>query len=185
MTDRPGRLLPHPPLAPAAAPADPLSDVLKTVRLRGAVFFMLDMSAPWAGAMPDGTVLAPLIVPNAEQVISYHVIVRGTCWGGLLGGAPERFHAGDVIVFPHGDGYYLSTTRQSSLEPNLEESLGFMRGQLTGQIPFLVQGGGGGAERLEVVCGFLGCDLRPFNPLLGTLPRVLHVKRPAAEPGNR
>lgn len=25
------------------------------------------------------------------------------------------------------------------------------------------------------VCGFLGCDLRPFNPLLAALPRRLHV----------
>jgi hypothetical protein len=27
-----------------------------------------------------------------------------------------------------------------------------------------------------VVCGFLGCDLRPFNPLIATLPRLLHLK---------
>jgi AraC-like DNA-binding protein len=26
------------------------------------------------------------------------------------------------------------------------------------------------------VCGFLGCDSRPFNPLLESLPRILHVK---------
>jgi AraC-like DNA-binding protein len=27
----------------------------------------------------------------------------------------------------------------------------------------------------EVVCGFLGCDAQPFNPLLATLPRMIHV----------
>jgi AraC-like DNA-binding protein len=27
-----------------------------------------------------------------------------------------------------------------------------------------------------LVCGYLGCDARPFNPLLSTLPKVLHVK---------
>ena len=26
-----------------------------------------------------------------------------------------------------------------------------------------------------MVCGFLGCDLRPFNPLIGALPRMLHL----------
>jgi len=31
------------------------------------------------------------------------------------------------------------------------------------------------------VCGFLGCDLRPFNPLVATLPRLLHL--PAADDG--
>ena len=29
---------------------------------------------------------------------------------------------------------------------------------------------GGGPERATVVCGFLGCDARPFNPLLAALP---------------
>jgi AraC-like DNA-binding protein len=32
-------------------------------------------------------------------------------------------------------------------------------------------------ERAEVISGFMGCDARPFNPLLSTLPRVIHVAR--------
>ena len=53
---RPGRdsrLLPRPSaLAPesvaaASASADALSDVLRTVRLTGALFFLVDASAPW------------------------------------------------------------------------------------------------------------------------------------------
>ena len=63
MTERPDPLLDHPkpteptPLSPLR---DPLSDLLRTVRLRGSVFFMLDMSSPWAAGMPDGTTLAVL-----------------------------------------------------------------------------------------------------------------------------
>jgi AraC-like DNA-binding protein len=34
-----------------------------------------------------------------------------------------------------------------------------------------------------VICGFLGCDARPFNPLLSTLPRVIHVPRRSPEDG--
>ena len=30
------------------------------------------------------------------------------------------------------------------------------------------------AERTRFVCGFLGCDTRPFNPLLDSLPRIVH-----------
>ena len=26
-----------------------------------------------------------------------------------------------------------------------------------------------------LVCGFLGCDLKPFNPLIAALPRILHL----------
>jgi AraC-like DNA-binding protein len=32
------------------------------------------------------------------------------------------------------------------------------------------------------VCGFLGCDARPFNPLLNALPRVIHVSDRAGGP---
>jgi AraC-like DNA-binding protein len=33
-----------------------------------------------------------------------------------------------------------------------------------------------------LVCGFLGCDLQPFNPLISALPRMLHL--PAARAGD-
>jgi AraC-like DNA-binding protein len=33
----------------------------------------------------------------------------------------------------------------------------------------------------NIACGFLGCDLRPFNPLIAALPRLLHI--PAASDG--
>jgi AraC-like DNA-binding protein len=35
--------------------------------------------------------------------------------------------------------------------------------------------GGGGPDRARLVCGFLGCDERPFNPLLTALPPVIHL----------
>jgi len=52
-----------------------------------------------------------------------------------------------------------------------------------GKIPFVIQEGGGGPGRTDIVCGFLACDMRPFNPVLATMPRLLHVKRrPQAKP---
>jgi len=40
---------------------------------------------------------------------------------------------------------------------------------------------GGGPERARIVCCFLGCDDRPYNPLLTALPAVIHLS--AAGPG--
>ena len=108
MTERPDSLPRHPAPAAVAAPIrDPLSDVLRTVRLRGAVFFMLDVSTPWTAAMPDGETLAPIAVPQSQQVISFHVITRGSCWGGLPDDPSHHLETGDVIVFPRGDGYFM------------------------------------------------------------------------------
>ena len=42
-------------------------------------------------------------------------------------------------------------------------------------LPMFYELGGGGAERARIVCCFLGCDQRPFNPLLTALPRVIHL----------
>jgi AraC-like DNA-binding protein len=50
----------------------------------------------------------------------------------------------------------------------------------TTPLPFVYELGGGGAERVRIVCCFLGCDERPYNPLLTSLPTVIHL--PAAGP---
>jgi len=177
MTERPDSLLRHPEPAATAGPVrDPLSDVLRTVRLRGAVFFMLDISSPWTAGMPDGETLAPIVVPQSQQVISFHVITRGSCWGGLPDDPSHHLETGDVIVFPRGDGYFMSIPPQPARPPNVERAFGFMRKMTSGQPPFVVTDGGGGPDQLGVICGFLGCDVRPFNPLLATLPRMLHIK---------
>ena len=41
-------------------------------------------------------------------------------------------------------------------------------------LPLVYEMGGGGPER-RLVCGFLGCDERPFNLLLTALPPVIHL----------
>jgi AraC-like DNA-binding protein len=154
-----------------------LSDVLRTVRLTGAVFFVTEASSPWVLELPDGAMLAPAILPGAQHVLSYHVVIHGSGWGGLPDGAPVRLEAGDVLVFPHGDPYVMSIERGVRGGPDLTALLAFFRQMAAGQLPFTVSEGGGGPGSLDLVCGFLGCDARPFNPLLAALPRVLHVRR--------
>ncbi len=46
-----------------------------------------------------------------------------------------------------------------------------------GRLPFVVEEGGDLPQRVGVVCGFLGCDALPFNPVLSTLPRLLPLRR--------
>ena len=46
-----------------------------------------------------------------------------------------------------------------------------------GQLPFVVAEGGGGPATTRYVCGFLGCEARPFNPLLGALAPLIRTRR--------
>lgn len=162
----------------SAVMIDPLADVLRRVKLSGALFFMIDAGAPWRVDVPQGKVFASIILPRAQHVISYHIVTRGSCWGRLNGGAPIALETGDIIVIPHGNAYGITITPNDPSTMDLATVLGFFRSMAAGELPFTIEEGGGGSERLNLVCGFLGCDVRPFNPLLATLPRLLHVPRP-------
>jgi len=150
---------------------DTLSEVLRTVRLTGAVYFSIEGSAPWVAETLPGSLIAPHVGSGVEHVINYHVVTAGACWGGPVGAPPFRLETGDVIVFPQGDPHVLSSHPGMRGRPEIE----FYRAANRQRVPLCVSLQGGGRERAQIVCGFLGCDARPFNPLLGALPRVLHL----------
>ena len=77
---------------------DALSDVLKAVHLTGAVFFDVHASEPWVAETPPGGSIVSTIFPQADHLISYHAVTRGTCWGCVVGETPIRLSAGDIIV---------------------------------------------------------------------------------------
>ena len=158
---------------------DTLSDVLRAERLTGAVYFAVDAAAPWVAESPPGHEIGPHLMPGVEHVIEYHVLTAGSCWGGIVDDTPVRLETGDVIVFPQGDAHVMSSA-PGMRGPAAHEA--FARARVS-RLPISVKIGEGSSERTEVICGFLGCDARPFNPLLATLPRVLHVPRRSAQDG--
>ena len=157
---------------------DMLSDVLQAVRLKGAIFFDIETTAPWVAEAPAAKFVAPAVMPDAEHVIEYHVVTSGSCWASIVGPSAEpiQLHAGDVVAFPQGDAHVMSS--EPGMRGDLDLSL-FKLPENAEQLPLIFNMGGKGDEKAHIVCGFLGCDSRPFNPLLESLPRILHV-RPAA-----
>lgn len=154
---------------------DTLSDVLRAVRLTGAVFFSVDATTPWVAETPGGKAVGPHIMPGVEHVIEYHVVTSGSCWGGIVDEPAVKLSAGDIIVFPQGDSHVMSSAPGMRGAPDFES----FRSLNQGRLPLSVSLRGGGPERTQLVCGFLGCDARPFNPLLATLPRVMHLRAEA------
>ena len=151
-------------------PVDVLSDVLRAVSLTGAVFFDFDLSSPWVIEAPASRDIATKVMPGAQRVIEYHLIARGAGWGHAVGQEPFRLREGDIIVFPQGDAHVLSS------EPGMREPPDMKAvGRVSEKRPVAFELGGGGPDRARVVCCFLGCDERPFNPLLTALPKVIHL----------
>ena len=75
----------------AVLPGDPagtdtLSDLLRAVRLTGAVFFDFEAAAPWAEMQPPGPTIAHGVLPGVQHLISYHAVTAGSCFGGLVDG---------------------------------------------------------------------------------------------------
>ena len=151
--------------------ADALSDVLKTVRLTGAVFFDVVARAPWVAEQPSPRAILPKILPGAEHLISYHVVTEGRCFAGLVGEEPIAVEASEVIVFTRGDPHVMSSGAGMRAEPNPES----MYAAGAAQQPFFANIGESGPIAVKLVCGFLACDARPFNPLLDNLPSIIKV----------
>ena len=169
-------------MAAGDAGVDVLSDVLRTMRLTAALFFPLQASSPWADDIPAATALVPAILFGAQHVVSYHIVSEGTCWVALHDDDAVRLDAGDIIVIPHGDAYVMSSAPRMRSELPSDAVLTFFRQMAAGAAAPLVVEGGGGPDQAKLVCGFLGCDIRPFNPVLEALPRLLRLQKAAEEP---
>jgi AraC-like DNA-binding protein len=149
---------------------DVLSDVLRAIRLTGAVYYDFELSDPWVAEAPSSSELASTVMPGAQRLIEYHVIARGSAWGHAVGEEPIRLREGDIIVFPQGDRHVLSSAPGMRAQPSMP-----VAPHPGAPLPWVYEMGGGGQERSRVVCGFLGCDDKPFNPLLSALPRTIHM----------
>lgn len=164
MTRRPNCVPRHPrrgrprPIGPYAAfgrwrracgDVDVLSDVLRTIKLTGALFFRLEASSPWADEIPAATVFTPTVLPGAQHVVSYHIVTDGACWATLYDSPPVRLGAGDVLIVPHGDPYIISSAPGVRSETPADAVLSFFRQMATGSAPSVVTEGGGGPGRVR------------------------------------
>lgn len=156
---------------------DPLSDVLRAVRLTGAVFFDVECSAPFVVEAPASRDVADYIMPGLEHVIEYHVVTSGSCWGGIVDEPAVKLEVGDIIAFPQGHSHVISSAPGMRGEPSTDA----FRAIAGSRLPLAMSIQGGGPDRAHLICGFIGCDARPFNPLLATLPRTIHLR---ADPGS-
>ena len=148
---------------------DVLSDVLRVVRLSGAVFFTADFSSPWSIESPIPDKLASAVMPEAECVVLFHILVDGECEVACQGHPLTTMAGGDVIVFPRGDQH---TMRSHGAGLGLPLASIFSPGEHD-EPPLLTHGGGGRMSRF--VCGYLNCDQR-FSPLVEALPTMLVVR---------
>jgi AraC-like DNA-binding protein len=148
--------------------SDPLSDVLRSVRLTGGIFIDAHFSAPWCvTASLTGDDCRPFLATPA-QLIAYHVIIGGRLLASVDGEPAIAVKAGEIVLFPRNDPHVLASA--AGLRPVKADRL--IQPSPDGGLARISHGGGG--EATHLVCGFLASE-DGFNPLIAALPRVLKL----------
>ena len=145
---------------------DLLSEMLRTVRLTGSVFFSGTFTAPCAVISPkrwdEGTPLAHL-----RHISIFHLVVSGDCTFELASGERREIAAGDVLLMPFADQhkFWKGNPTEIAYAPDIVQP-GPIEGMMTVRY-------GGGGEETRLVCGYLESSECLFAPVFRTLPKLV------------
>jgi AraC-like DNA-binding protein len=157
MTDR--------PIVESSAQMDPLSEVIRSIRLVGGLFLDAHFTAPWSVLSHITPAHCNLTPALPVQIIGYHVVLDGTLKA-TLDGKTIEVGAGEAVLFPRanphvlGSAVGLPTYRASDLVKAAQDDG-------LGRIDY-----GGGGDPVHIVCGFLASETL-YNPLIASLPGML------------
>jgi AraC-like DNA-binding protein len=150
---------------------DALSDVLKSVRLEGALYLNAEFTAPWCLRGRYGMASVRQRLAGAEHVVYFHLLTEGSCKVSLADGSDLlEVSAGDLVLFPQDDRHLMGSDLH--LAPLEVENFNGGNEPAPELLPYH-HGGGGATTRF--VCGFLACNRSMCRPLLDALPRVLRI----------
>jgi AraC-like DNA-binding protein len=149
--------------------ADALSDVLRSIRLRGGVFLDTQLTAPWAvNSCLTVADCAPFLARPA-QLIGYHFMMEGKALFSVDGDPPLEVRAGEIVLVPRNDMH----TASNRLGLKAVDGHELVQPAIDGGLARIRHGGGG--ERVHMLCGFLGREDHLYNPLIASLPRLLKI----------
>ena len=90
---------------------DPLSDVLRVVRLTGGVFRDAEFTAPWCVAARVEPEDCRPFVADPLHLIAYHYMLAGRTLLQVDGDRPAGLAAGEIVLLPCNDPHRLGSGR--------------------------------------------------------------------------
>ena len=149
---------------------DVLSEVLKTVRLDGAIFYNAECSAPWCFRQPASHIMASYLSSASKHVIIFHLLTEGRGYTQFDGeGRSIPLNAGDIVIFPHGDPHIMG----NGLPVKPVDSAEALERVLSGGLPVSRYGGGG--EITKLICGYMACEPQLSQVFLSGLPPIVKM----------
>jgi len=148
---------------------DALSEAMRAVRLTSALFFNGEFSAPWRFATPAQDKVAPIVSPDSERLVLFHLVTDGEATARTEGHDEVALSAGDIVVFPRGDAHELWRGRTSKLFPGPRLLPKLSKGELAAE-----KWGGSGAVT-RIICGYFGCERHADSSFLSGLPPIFKI----------
>lgn len=148
---------------------DVLSEVLKIVKLQGALFYNAEFSSPWSIRAAPSQGVAQHFVPEAEHVIIYHLVIEGRATVRMDDGTRVNLDPGDIVMIPHGDSHIMENGSATKTVDDTEH----LPATLSQGLRLWRMGGGGEVTRF--ICGYMACEPRLSQVFLSGLPTVFKV----------
>lgn len=149
-------------------PTDILSDVLRSLRIRGSLLLKEDYTPPWAISIPCATELAALLsIPSDFRVVAFHLVRRGQIEIKLGNGNETVVQAAEMAVCFAGDAHQLS----QGTNPQVLPFEAIKRGKENIFRPDKTNRD----RSTSLVCGIFLLRDTVLNPLFATLPPLLHT----------
>ena len=129
-----------------------LSDILRSIRLEGTIFFRSEMHSPWGIEKPDG------------EYPVFHIALNGVCFlKSSRMRQPLRMGNNDIVLLPYGDAHWVADSPHSKLTSREVSCEAFAEiAQST-------------TKPMRLLCGLLRFDKGLQHPLMSTLPPYIHI----------
>jgi AraC-like DNA-binding protein len=138
--------------------SDGLSQLLLRLTVNSTLYCLSAMTAPWGFKVA------------ARSGPAFHLLTSGSAWLEVEGRQePVRVAAGDLVILPRGEAHVVKDSRHSAvlwLDRILAQNPA-VNGRLNH---------GGGGERSELLCGGFVVEKLTAQPLLESLPSVVHLR---------
>ena len=142
---------------------DLLSEIVRSVRLEGSVFFRSHLSAPWGIDLP------------AAFEPRFHIVLEGQAW---LHSAnmpePQLLEAGTAMLLRDGEAHWIADHPDSTKVSSAVASEAYEGGQPLFQ---------GSRTDCHMLCGRFNFDREIQHPLLETLPGLSVIKNQGHDAG--
>ncbi|MDP2358292.1 MAG: AraC family transcriptional regulator [Beijerinckiaceae bacterium] len=147
---------------------DPIADLLRSVRLSGAVFLEADFTEPWSVSSKLTKEECERLGAQHGRVIAYHYVASGAALVKVGGDTALSIGPGEIVLLPRNDDHVLAS--DLALRPALADPHITVSDEGMCKLTY----GGGGAPT-AIYCGYLAHD-ESLLPLLSLLPQAMKLK---------